>query len=224
MSGLIIPNGTAAGESAAGKNNSLVAGTDGTSIYPLKTDNTGALVVAAGSSTIGNVGINAGTNNIGNVGGKTVAVTVTPTVTTANAYGTNYVVGGLLTFPNAFTAKGSGIIQSVTVTCRRIETMGFTMFFFAGNPSNTTWTDAAVANINAADISIVRGPITLAPSALNSSNALGTMTASSAFGLGLAMSPGATTLYGVLLANAALTNNFTGTSDITVTATILQDV
>ena len=224
MSGLIIPNVTASGASAAGQNNSLVSGTDGTSIYPIKTDGTGALVIAAGSSTIGNVGINAGTNNIGNVGGKTVAVTATPTVTTGNAYGINFVVGGLLTFANAFTAKGSGIIQSVTVTCRRIETMGFTMFFFAGNPSNTTWTDAAVANINAADISIVRGPIALSPLVANSSNALGTMTVSSAFGLGLAMSPGATTLYGVLLSNAGLTNNFTSTSDITVTATVLQDV
>lgn len=224
MSGLIIPNVTGSGAPAAGQNNALVAGTDGTSIYPLKTDNTGALVVAAGSSTIGNVGLNAGTNNIGNVGGKTVAVTATPTVTTANAYGINFVVGGLLTFPNAFTAKGSGIIQSVTVTCKRIETMGFTMFFFAGNPSNTTWTNAAVANINAADINLVRGPITLAPSVMNSSNALGTMTVSSAFGLGLAMSPGVTSLYGVLLSNGSLTNNFTSTSDISVTVTVLQDI
>lgn len=219
MAGLIIPNVTASGAPAAGAGNTLVSGSDGTSIYPLKTDNTGALVVAAGSSTIGNVGINAGTNNIGNVGGKTVAVTVTPTVTTANAYGTNYVVGGLLTFANAFTAKGSGVVQALTVTCKRIETMGFTLFLFAGNPSNTTWTDAAVAAINAADINLVRGPIQL-----GNSNALGTMTVANSYGLGLAMSPGTTSLYGVLLSNAALTNNFTSTSDISVTATILQDV
>lgn len=219
MSGLVIPNITGSGVSATGQGNSLVAGTDGSAIYPLKTDNTGALVVAAGSSTIGNVGINAGTNNIGNVGGKTVAVTVTPTVTTANAYGVNYVVGGLLTFANAFTSKGSGIIQTVTVTCKRVETMGFTFFLFAGNPSNTTWTDAAVAAINSADISIARGPISLV-----SSNALGTMTTATAFGLGLAMNPGTTSLYGVLLSNAALSNNFTSTSDISVTVSVLQDI
>ena len=219
MAGLIIPSVTASGASATGAANTLVSGTDGTSIYPLKTDNAGALVVAAGSSTIGNVGINAGTNNIGNVGGKTVAVTVTPTVTTANAYGTNYEVGGLLTFANAFTAKGSGVVQALTVTCKRIETMGFTLFLFAGNPSNTTWTDAAVAAINAADINLVRGPIQL-----GNSSALGTMTVANSYGLGLAMSPGTTSLYAVLLTNAALTNNFTSTSDISVTATILQDI
>ena len=219
MAGLIIPSVTASGASATGAANTLVSGTDGTSIYPLKTDNAGGLVIAAGSSTIGNVGINAGTNNIGNVGGKTVAVTVTPTVTTANAYGANFVVGGLLNFANAFTARGSGIVQALTVTCKRIETMGFSLFLFAGNPSNTTWTDAAVANINAADIPLVRGPIQL-----GNSNALGTMTVANSYGLGLAMSPGTTSLYGVLLTNAALTNNFTSTSDISVTATILQDV
>lgn len=219
MTGLIINDVYAAGESAVGGASTLVAGSDGTSIYPLKTDNTGALVVAAGSSTIGNVGINAGTNNIGNVGGKTASVTVTPTVTTANAYGTNFVIGGLMTFANIFTAKGSGIIQSITVNCRRVENMGFTAFLFSGNPNATTWTDAAVANINASDVNKARGPITLA-----NSNALGTMTVASAYGLGLAMAPGVTDLYLVLLANAALTNNFTSTSDISVTVTVLQDI
>jgi len=219
MGGLIIPSVTASGASATGAANTLASGTDGTNIYPLKTDNTGALVIGTGSGTLGNVGINAGTNNIGNVGGKTVHVLVTPTVTTANAYGANYVVGGLLTFANAFTSKGSGIVQSVTVTCKRVETMGFTLFLFNSNPSNTTWTDAAAAAINAADVSAVRGPISL-----GNSNALGTMTVAGAYGLGMAMAPGTTSLYGILLSNATLTNNFTGTSDISVAVTTLQDI
>ena len=191
--------------------------------------------IPAGSSVIGKVGIDqttpgttngvyvntiaAGQNNIGNVGGKTIAVTVTPTVTSANAYGTNYVVGGLLTFANAFTSTGSGILQQVTVTCKKVETVAFTFVPFNSNPSNTTWTDAAAAAINAADVAAVRAPISL-----TNYSGLGTMTVISATGIGEAMSVGSTSLYGVLIVSGTLTNNFGSTSDITVTVTILQDV
>lgn len=191
--------------------------------------------IPAGSSVIGKVGIDqttpgttngvyvntiaAGQNNIGNVGGKTIAVTVTPTVTSANAYGTNYVVGGLLTFANAFTSTGSGILQQVTVTCKKVETVAFTFVPFNANPSNTTWTDAAAAAINAADVAAVRAPISL-----TNYSGLGTMTVISATGIGEAMSVGSTSLYGVLIVSGTLTNNFGSTSDITVTVTILQDV
>lgn len=178
----------------------------GTTLTPVA-PSTGLPVVAEASSA-----------TIGNVGGKTVSVTVTPTVTASNSYGTNYVVGGLLTFANAFTSTGSGIIQSVVVTCKKVESQGFTFFPFHTNPSNTTWTDAAVANINAADVSAIRNPI-----ALVGNSALGTCTVASATGLGQATSPGTTSLYGVLLTNASLTNQFGSTSDITVTVTILQD-
>ncbi len=162
---------------------------------------TGAIRVELPSNGTGVVGLNAGAANIGNVGGKTVSVTVTPVVTVTNAYGTNYVVGGLLTFANAFTATGSGILQGVIVTIAKVETSGFTFFPFSANPSNTTWTDAAAANINAADIAKIRGPVSL--------------TQNSQLG---------TTLYGVLLANAALTNQFSATTDVTVTVKILQDL
>ena len=191
--------------------------------------------VPAGANIIGKVGIDqttpgttngvyvntiaAGQNNIGNVGGKTIAVTVTPTVTSANAYGTNYVVGGLLTFANAFTSTGSGILQQVTVTCKKVETVAFTFVPFNANPSNTTWTDAAAAAINAADVAAVRAPISL-----TNYSGLGTMTVISATGIGEAMSVGSTSLYGVLIVSGTLTNNFGSTSDITVTVTILQDV
>src|SRR5215467_1332467 len=46
---------------------------------------------------------------------KTVTATVTPTVTAGSTYGTNFVVGGLLTFNGAFQAAGSGIVQSAKV-------------------------------------------------------------------------------------------------------------
>lgn len=162
--------------------------------------------------------INTGSNVVGNVGNKTVSVTVTPPVTALNSYGANYVVGGLLTFPNAFGVAGSGILMAVVVTIKKVETSGFTLFLFNADPSATTWTDAAVAAINAADVAKVRGPVSLA-----ANSQLGTHTVAYADGLAEPMALGATTLYGVLIANAALTNQFTSTSDVTVTVKIFQD-
>lgn len=160
-------------------------------------------------------------NNIGNVGGKTVSVTVTPTVTASNSYGVNYVVGGLLTFANMFTSTGTGIIQSVDVNIKKNETGGFTLFLFSANPSATTWTDAAVAAINATDIPLVRAPIGLTA---NTQLAATGFTNLSATGLAIAMAPGATSLYAVLVANAALSTQFGSTSDVSVTIRALQDL
>ena len=96
------------------------------------------LNVTAVQTTAANLNVQAvlatGANFVGNVGAKTVSVTVNPTVTTANAYGTNFVVGGLLTFSNMFTNTGTGLIQSVTVTMNHAETNGFTFFPINANP------------------------------------------------------------------------------------------
>lgn len=173
---------------------------------------------AGGGGTTGSVSLLAGQNGIGNVGGKTIRVCVTPTVTASNSYGINYVVGGLLTFSNAFTSTGSGILQGISVNVKKVESNGFTFYPFNANPSSTTWTDAAVANINSADVQNVLPPISLAPN-----NQLGTHTNASAVGLGQPVAPGSTTLYGVLLANAALTNQLSTTSDVQVCATMLDD-
>lgn len=158
----------------------------------------------------GTLVLGAGQNVIGNVGGKTTSVTVAPTVTATNAYGTNYVVGGLLTFANAFTSTGSGVIQSVRVSMKKVQTCGFTLLLFKSNPSNTTWTDAAVSAINAADITKL-----IAAIPLTANSQAGTCTVLEADGLGIAKNIGATSLYGVLLCNAALTNQFAATSDVT---------
>lgn len=160
-----------------------------------------------------------GTAALGNVGGQTKTVSVTPTVTAANAYGTNYVVGGKMTFANMFTSKGSGIIQTIRVTCPKVESQGFTMLLFDSDPSATTWTDAAVAAINSADVSKL-----IAAIPLTSNSQAGTATVAYATGLGLAVAPGITSLYAVLLSNAALTNNFGSTSDIVAKITALQDI
>jgi hypothetical protein len=144
---------------------------------------------------------------------------VTPSVTATNAYGTNYVVGGLLTFPNALASPASGVVlETVSVTMKKVETSGFTFVPFNGNPSNSTWTDAAVAAINAGDVFIAKPPISL-----GAYSGLGTHTIASAAGIGQAMAPSSTTIYGILIANAALTNQFGSTSDVQVCIQVLQD-
>lgn len=177
------------------------------------------LITNLGSPMQAGGALGAGQANIGNVGGKTVVICTTPTVTASNSYGTNYVVGGKLTFAGAFTSTGTGILQGVVVTIKKVETSGFTFVPFNSDPSNSTWTDAAVAAINAADVAAVREPVSLA-----AYSGLGTHTAAYADGIGEPLAPGATTLYGLLIANAALTNQFGSTSDVQVCVKILQDV
>jgi hypothetical protein len=186
----------------------------------------------ASQSVSGTVSLGAGQAGVGNVGGKTVSVCTGQngvpaiTVTASNSYGTNYVVGNnngagtALMFPNAFTSTGSGILQAVVVTMKDQETSGFTFIPFTANPSSTTWTDSAVAAINAADVTKVRTPISLAS---NIQLAATLFSVQYAYGLGLPMAPGATTLYGVLLANTALTNQFAGTGDVQVCIKLLDD-
>lgn len=180
---------------------------------------------ATGSAVPANAvyqGILSGSNLVGwngNVGGKTTTVCTTPTVTATNSYGTNYVVGGKLTFSNIFTSTGTGILQGVVVTIAKVETSGFTFFPFASDPSASTWTDAAVANINATDIPKQRAPISL-----TANSQLGTTTIVSASGIGQPWNAGGTSGYGILLANAALTNQFASTSDVQVCVQVLSDL
>jgi hypothetical protein len=144
-------------------------------------------------------------------------VTAIPPVTTGDAYGANYVVGGLLTFSHALINKG-GILENVMVTAKQVENIGAALFLFDIDPTATIWTDDAVAAIAAADIPKV---IAVIPLAFN--NQLGTHTAWYAAGLGVYLAPGGSTLYGVLVVNDALTNNFTTVSDVSVTLSIAPE-
>lgn len=163
--------------------------------------NGGNAVVTSGSGAV-----------VSNVSaGQVVEVCVTPTVTVSNAYGTNYVVGGLLSFSNALPPSGGGVIQSVYVQVAKVETVGFTFTPLASTTTATTWTDAAVANINLADVKLPRGAISL-----SGSSVLGTHTTASSNSPGPAIKTGSTTLLGVLTVNGPLTNNFGSASDLTV--------
>lgn len=178
------------------------------------------VVISTGNGTLGG-GAQSGPSSgfAATLTAKTVTVTQTPTVTTGNAYGANYVVGGKLIFTNAFQAAGSGILQSVKLRFKTVQSNGFTLFLFNSDPSTTAWTDAAAAAINAADVTKIAGIVPL-----NCSQQLGgSSTFCFADGIAQAHSPGGTTLWGVLLANQALSANFGSTSDVQVSLTILDD-
>jgi hypothetical protein len=167
----------------------------------------------------GTVTLGAGSANVGNVGGKTVTVCFAPTVTN-NTYAANQLVGGLLTFANLFTSKGSGILQSVTVNFKTAQTVGFVFFPFSANPSNSTWTDRSAGAINAADVFKARPPISLASPKSN----LGTHTVYSATGLGQPWVTGSTSGWGVLVPEAT-TASLGGTADVVeICTTTLQDL
>jgi hypothetical protein len=147
----------------------------------------------------------------------TSAVQVTPTVTVAT-YAAGNEVGGLLTFANAFRSAGSGIIQSVVITCKSIQTaIGMKLYLFKANPSNTTWTDKTAPAINAADITNLVGVYSLA----NGDSGLGTVTLWNLPGIGQGVVGATTSLYGVLVTTGAPA--FASTNDITVTVSVLQD-
>lgn len=153
----------------------------------------------------------------------TVEKCVTPTVTAANAYGVNFVVGGKLTFTGALGQKGSGRLRGVSMTVKKVETSGFNFAPFIADPTNSTWTDAAVAAINAADIVSVRPAFGLTNvfSVLGTHTILGSPT--NLVGAPFVRGIGNTTLWAIVTSNAVLTNNFTTAGDVTVCIQVEQD-
>ena len=192
--------------------------TSGLTNVRVRVSSTGSGTPLVSFNAIPNTSITLGScGNLSVSAGQMKEVCVTPTVTASNAYGANFVVGGLLTFANVMPATGGGQIQSVYVNTQNVESMGFTFTPFVSAPSATTWTDAAVANILAADRPLVRAPITLVGSSV-----LGTHSDSSSVGVQEAINTGSTTLTGVLTTNAALTNNFAAASDVRICIDVVQ--
>jgi len=159
----------------------------------------------------------ASTANIGNVGGKTAKIATALTVTASSAYTTGNVVGGKITFSSALLTAGSGVLESISLRSKSVQTATFTLFLFDSNPTNTTWTDKTAPSINVADIPFLVGAYQLS----SYSSGLGTHTIYTLNGISQALAAGATTLYGILV--VAGTPTFTATTDLTVVLGILQD-
>jgi len=161
--------------------------------------------------------LSAGSAVIGSVLGRTSKVAVTPTVTASSAYVSGNEAGGLMTFSSVFDSANSGILQSIRIRCKTVQSTGFKLYLFTANPSNSTWTDKTNPAIAAADIPAVVGPFSLtAPD-----SGLGTETTWEMDAIGAAIVSGSTGLYGVLVCTA--TPTFGSTSDVSVEITVLKD-
>lgn len=150
------------------------------------------------------------------VAGKTSEVCVSPAVT-ASAYAAGNVVGGKLTLANAFGAVGSGVLQSIRITFKDVQTAEFDAYEFASNPTGSTWTDKTAPAIVAADVLLAKPPIKLT----NNASGLGTHTVYGADAIGRSVATGATSDYFVLITTG--TPTFASTSDVQFCASYLQD-
>lgn len=179
----------------------------------------GAVLVPGVNAFVTNA-LPAGTNAIGSVGALTKVTCVTPTVTSAT-YAANVVVGGLLTFTNAFTATHTGTLQAVVLNWTTAQTVGFLFFPFATSPTAaSTWTDHSAASISgSADIFSTRMPTSLANPASN----LGTMTNYGAVGIGQPIASTDANLYGILVPTATTATTGGTTNVVQICVKILQD-
>lgn len=156
--------------------------------------------------------------HIGEVGNNQVTVTVAQTVTAASAYASGNAVGGLITFAAAArVAAGSGLIQSIVVNSKSLQSTQMDLVVFSANPTGSTCTDKNAVAVAAADFDKVLGV-----AHITDWTALGTPSAGQAQNLAMpfALSAG-TTLYGCLVTRS--TPTFTATTDISVSLRVIRN-
>jgi hypothetical protein len=154
------------------------------------------------------------------VTGRTGQPTATPIVTASSPYNAGNLVGGLMTFTNCF-ASGltSGVLQSIVIRAKSVQTATFKLYIFSQQPTNTTWTNKTVPNINVLDLPFLIDVFLFAAP----DSGLGTMTIYTQDGLGksIANTANGQDLWGLLVTTG--TPTFASFSDISVTLGILQD-
>lgn len=132
-------------------------------------------------NTLPNAGANTRANSLGiclpTDQALNQSISVTPTITAAT-YTAGFVLGGKLTF--AVGNVASGILQSISVTAKTIQTTALKVYVFDSNPTNSTWTDHAAPAINAADAPFLRGMYPI----FSPDNGLGTHTIWNLEGIG----------------------------------------
>lgn len=170
-----------------------------------------------GAQTVSMTQLAYGTANAVYVGG-TSQVQVTPTVTSASAYATGNVVGGLLTFPNIVNSTvKSGVLESISIAVKSLQTTSFKLYIFKGAPS-TTFTNKTAPAIVVGDADKLLDVYSFT----TPDNGLGnnvTLYYSDAINRSLVLD--GSSMYGVLVCLG--TPTFTTTTDVIVTASILRD-
>lgn len=156
--------------------------------------------------------------------GATKFVSASPTCDTS-AYATGELIGGLLTFSNAFrSGVGTGYIASVNMIDLSAQAVDFDLVIFDQNPSNTTFTDQAAFDLADTDkakvVAVVNlGSATRFAYADNSNHYVGSLFIPIR---GLDSSSVASrTFYAALISRGAPT--FSTASDVTIKLGIAQD-
>jgi hypothetical protein len=154
-------------------------------------------------------------NYLGRVGGVVNETCVTPTVT-AGAYVAGNSVGGLITLPSAFLSANTGILRSIRLTSKSVQTAEFDVTLFSSQPV-TAFADHAAPAIAAADVARVQPPIKLT----NNYSGLGTHTVYGADNIQRGMEEVGSSLYAVITTPG--TSTFASTSDVQLCASISMD-
>lgn len=144
-------------------------------------------------------------------------VTATVTGSTSPAYAAGDLVGGVLTFADCLSVLKGGILNSIKLRSKSVQTAGFKLYLFSANPAATTWTDNAAPNLNAADLPNLIGMYSLT----GNDSGLGTMTIYSLDGIGsIIENTASSNLYGVLVTTG--TPTLVSTTDLSVSIGVVQ--
>lgn len=167
-----------------------------------------------GSGNAEDVALNASGQTL--VATRTAQVQINPANNTG-AYVAGNVVGGKLNFANALGAQLSGIIESISVVAKTIQTTGYKLYLFSQDPANSTWTDHAAPNINVADLPFLVDVFTLP----TPDSGLGTMTINQLDAINKAVVGATTSLYGILVCTG--TPTYGASANVYITLGVLQD-
>lgn len=136
---------------------------------------------------------------------------ITITGSTSPAYSAGDNVGGILTFPSYLDGNGGGILESIYLISKSVQTAGFKLYLFQTLPTSTV-TDNAAVTISAVDLANLIGVYSLS----NYDSGLGTMTIYTLDSINKVIDSGYNqpNLYGILTTTG--TPTLTTTTDLSI--------
>lgn len=188
----------------------------------VSTTGSGTITIASNVSTAtGEVALSAplppGENHGQEVGGNQTTIAVAQTVTASSAYASGNAVGGLMTLAGAARISGalggpgtSGMMQSILVASKSLQTAQIDVVLFNANPTASTCTDKTAFVLAAADFDKVIGAAHVADWTAGSTGSFG-QAQNMAMPYALAS---ATTIYACAITRG--TPTFASTSDISL--------
>lgn len=135
-------------------------------------------------------------------------------VLTPGAYASGKVMGGVLRFIGSLEGP-SGLLRSILLRSKSVQTSDFTLYLFSSNPSASTFTDGADPVLDPSDINKLIGAFTLT----EPDSTLGVSLYQLA-DINQAVSSPTSSLFGVLLAGGAAT--FVAADDVSVALGVEQ--